>query len=334
LVSEELFDQVQRILNAHSGAGVRFRTHPHYLKGLLRCGRCGHQITLQRAEGRRGGVYYYFLCMGHQNGICDQPYVPVEVIEEAVADHYGTAVWLDPAFRAEVRAGVEAAIEGDFALTDQMRDAFTRRLEALSRKESYFLDLAAEEGWPKETLRAKVDELRSKRRTIRHQLERAEQQLGTSKQVFRVALELLDDPQAMYRASDETVRSLLNRAFFTRLYIDGRKVVGHVLKEPFNVLAEAHQHYRTYQSKGATDDRRAPAGNVEPADRVAAALSGATTATATLVRPIRNRKAATLKDDDSTDSETLIDWLQTTLWDQGWSKAVMVRRQGLEPRTR
>jgi len=35
LVSEELFERVQRVLNAHSGAGVRSRTHNHYLKGLL-----------------------------------------------------------------------------------------------------------------------------------------------------------------------------------------------------------------------------------------------------------------------------------------------------------
>jgi len=199
--------------------------------------------------------------MGRQAGVYDQPYVPVEVIEDAVADHYGVVVWLSPEFRAEVRAGVEAAVASDFELTDQMRQAFIKRLAALERKESYLFDLAAEEGWPKDVLRAKVDEVRAKRRKIWAQLDRAERQLETSKRVFRAALDLLDNPQAMHRASGESVRSLLNRAFFTRLEIDGRKVTGHVLKEPFDVLSEAHERWRSYHSKGATEYRReAPVG--------------------------------------------------------------------------
>ena len=68
LVSEELFERVQRILNAHSGSGVRFRTHPHYLKGLVWCGRCRSRITLQRAQGRRGGCTTTFCASATRTG--------------------------------------------------------------------------------------------------------------------------------------------------------------------------------------------------------------------------------------------------------------------------
>ena len=63
LVSEELFDRVQRVLDAHSGSGVRQRQHPHYLKGVVWCGRCKHRFTIMPGRGN-GGTYFYFLCHG------------------------------------------------------------------------------------------------------------------------------------------------------------------------------------------------------------------------------------------------------------------------------
>lgn len=40
LVSQELFDRVQQVLERRSARGQRDRVHFHYLKGLLFCDRC------------------------------------------------------------------------------------------------------------------------------------------------------------------------------------------------------------------------------------------------------------------------------------------------------
>ena len=72
LVTPDLFDRVQRILDSHSGAGTRYRTHNHYLKGLLYCGRCKYRLVVMRAQGN-GGEYFYFFCRGRQQGCCDLP---------------------------------------------------------------------------------------------------------------------------------------------------------------------------------------------------------------------------------------------------------------------
>lgn len=225
---------------SHSGAGTRHRTHHHYLKGLLWCDRCKRRFIVQRAKGRSGGIYYYFFCIGRQDGSCDHPYVPVEVMEQAVIDHYGTAVHLPAAFRQEVRAQVDAAIAESGELSSELRERYQNRLEALERKEDYYLDLAGEEGWPKDKLRNKIQAIRAERARITASLERAERQLDTGKQVFTNALDLLDHPQVMYERGNEQVRTILNRAFFARLYVDGRKVTGQELREPFNVLVGAY----------------------------------------------------------------------------------------------
>jgi hypothetical protein len=47
LVSPELFARVQKVLDSHSGAGVRKRTHNHHLKGVLWCARCESRFIVQ-----------------------------------------------------------------------------------------------------------------------------------------------------------------------------------------------------------------------------------------------------------------------------------------------
>jgi hypothetical protein len=47
-----------------------------------------------------------------------------------------------------------------FELSDELRQQFTKQLAKLDRKESNFLDLAVEEGWPKDKLRAKLTAIR------------------------------------------------------------------------------------------------------------------------------------------------------------------------------
>lgn len=105
-ISEDLFNRVQRVLDSHQGAGVRERSHPHYLKGWLWCYRCDKRFIVQRAVGRHGGEYYYFFCVGRQNGTCDHPYVPVETMEEAVAQYYAARVAFPAPLRTEIRTMV------------------------------------------------------------------------------------------------------------------------------------------------------------------------------------------------------------------------------------
>lgn len=49
----------------------------------------------------------------------------------------------------------------------ELRESFTKHSVALGRQEDYFLDLAAEEGWPKEKLRMKIQAIRGERKDLR-----------------------------------------------------------------------------------------------------------------------------------------------------------------------
>lgn len=64
LVSRELFDKVQTVLDAHSSGGERSWKHDHYLKGTLVCAECGSKMYYVVAKGRFG----YFRCIGRNTG--------------------------------------------------------------------------------------------------------------------------------------------------------------------------------------------------------------------------------------------------------------------------
>lgn len=247
LISEELYQRVQRIFEAHSGFGTRERTHNHYLKGLLWCARCKHRFVVQRTKARNGqGEYFYYFCVGRQKGLCDQPYIPVEVLEQAVLRYYGDVFAATPEWLALVRDGIDEALSAKHELSGDLLEQYAKRLEALDRKESYLLDLAAEEGWPKEKLRTKIDAIRAERNDIRTTVGRANQRTEISRQIMYDALSLLDNPQAAYEQGSESARAVLNKAFFTRLYIDGGKITEHQLKEPFDKLITAFEDYVIY----------------------------------------------------------------------------------------
>ncbi len=255
LITEELFDRAQTVLDTHSGTGIRLRSHPHYLKGTVWCNRCKKRFLVQRTKGKSGGIYYYFFCVGRQERICDHPYIPVEIMEQAVINHY-TRIGLPEEFRTLVRAVIDQAATDNHRLSDDMREGFTKQLAKLDSKENYFLDLAAEEGWPKDTLREKISAIRTERHTITRNLEQAENQLDDGIQFL--ALDLMTDPHTMYQTGGEAVRTIMNRTIFVKLYVDGDTITGHELREPFNVLADAYSIWQGYPHETDTVPGKRP----------------------------------------------------------------------------
>jgi DNA invertase Pin-like site-specific DNA recombinase len=85
IVSQELFDRVQQVLEARSGRGQRDRVLFHYLKGMLFCLRCQQAGRTSRliyieARGRNGTMHPYYLCRGRQEHLCDLPHLPLVVL--------------------------------------------------------------------------------------------------------------------------------------------------------------------------------------------------------------------------------------------------------------
>jgi site-specific DNA recombinase len=164
LVNHELFDTVQRIIQSRSAVDERRRVHHHYLKGTIYCGICedskreGGRMIQSRAEGR-GGTYEYFFCTHRLRRICESRYVPAQLIEQAIADHY-YKITFSKAFVDTMRAGLHQTMTERHESTISLRAQLETEIQALNTKETNLVELAADGTLPRETIRSRVDSIR------------------------------------------------------------------------------------------------------------------------------------------------------------------------------
>ncbi len=220
LINPELFDKVQEVLYVQRGAGTRARTHNHYLKGTVWCDRCKRRLIVMRGKSKSGNLYFYYVCRGRQERACDLPYLPIDDVETAVAEHY-TAIALPAKLRDLIRAGMDAALASSITTLGTLHDEVKKQLAEIDRKEDHFLDLVGDPDWPKEKLAKRMRTLRDERARLEYQLDQIERpDLDGGHQALTMLLGLLSEPHKLYEIADEHARRLLNQAFFTRLYLD------------------------------------------------------------------------------------------------------------------
>ena len=219
LISEELFEKVQDMLKARGSTGTRERTHHHYLKGTVWCHRCKGRLIIARARSKTGAFYFYFMCMGRQRHTCDLPHLPVERVETAVLDLYATLV-LPADLRARITARMEEALQESDTINAELHKRVAEHLAKLETQEDHFLDLIGDPDWPQEKIAARLHKIRDERARLAARLDGQQPDLATGQAALSEALDLLADPQELYRRADQHARQALNRTFFAKIYID------------------------------------------------------------------------------------------------------------------
>ena len=207
IVSRELFDRVQEVLDSHDGSGIRTRKHHHHLKGVFFCQRCGSRMGLTPGKGN-GGVYFNFFCHAMRRHECNQPYVPIEDLEREMHTYYAR-VKLSDDFREEVAAKVDATLLDEMAVQEAQRKRVTARLRELDEQEDRYLELVGDPDWPQDKLNAKMAKLRAERKQLSEQLGETDESLEIGRKVLAEALALLKNPQELYRQSDDAGKRLL-----------------------------------------------------------------------------------------------------------------------------
>jgi site-specific DNA recombinase len=322
LISEELFERVQHVLHTERGGGTRHRIHKHFLKGRLWCQRCNKRLILAKANGN-GGTYLYFYCIGRKDKGCGLPYLPVignTGVEQAVGRHYA-GVRLDDAFCAEVSGLVESSLENELETNDRLRRELSTRLVQLGAKEDALMDLAGEPEWPKEKLNARMQTLRREREGLERQLSDIRTALDAGREVLTYGLRLLTTPRDLYESGSETVKGVLTKAIFTKLYLDADderrvRVTGHELAEPFDALDAAQT---TWKQQRTDSDMDTP--------------TGLTAALAEHKAQTRSRGGSFLAEATAPAGDRVTDLLASVFKDRGSYKAMMVELRGIEPLT-
>jgi DNA invertase Pin-like site-specific DNA recombinase len=296
LVTPELFERVQRVLYSERKAGIRQRTHNHYLKGLLWCDRCQRRLMIIPGKSKTGTVYFYYICRGRQDHTCDLPYLHVSKLERVVENHYAT-VRLSEDFCSRLRAMMSSTKSSARSTAKRLRDQLAKQFAELDLQEDRYLDLVGHPDWPKEKLSAKMRAIRDEKARVQERLETTENPIDSGYEVLETVLRLLEDPLELYRTAKQRARKVLNKAIFGKLYIDadeqGPFVASDELNEPFETVLMGRRESSFSEA---------------------------------LAKAERARLSA-----DTSPDQALADLLNSVLTDQSSSKAAMVGRQGVEP---
>lgn len=117
LISKELFEKVQRVLDGRFEGKHRKFKHDFAFSGLVNCGHCGCLLVGEIKKGK----YIYYHCTGYK-GKCPEPYTREEVLEEKFGEILEGLVFDD-----EIIAWATEALRQSHADEKRYRD------EAISR---------------------------------------------------------------------------------------------------------------------------------------------------------------------------------------------------------
>ncbi len=274
IIGQELFEQVQEVMDLRSRRGQRDRVHHHFAKGMLFCRRCHDRGQTSRmifteAIGR-GGTYQYYVCRQRKEGTCDLPYLPVYRIEEALEIHY-KSLNLPTNFLADIHDRIDQALADEQGSVRDIDAKVTRQLKELEVKEERLIDLAADGMLPQHKIRMKLHEIHTQKRKAQDSLANISAELTVGGAVLNKALGLIEDPSGLYYSATDPVRRLMNQSFFEKIYVDEIGDVTTDLAEPFAGLYAAETAWAATRADLGDETTPAP---IKRRPRIAEASDG------------------------------------------------------------
>ncbi|MET8779167.1 recombinase family protein [Nocardia sp. NPDC004654] len=261
IITPELFERAQEVMKARSGRGQRDRVHHHYLKGFLFCDRC-HQkertsrLIFAEVTGRGGTKYQYFVCRGREDGLCDLPHLRVELVEQAIIEHYDSLA-LPGDFVSELRSLLDETLADETTSVKEHHAALQRQLKKLDQQEDRLVMALADDTMPTGKIKAKLQEITIQRARIEAGLTNTTAELSLGVEMLRDALRLVANPRQLYHDGTDSIRRLLNETFFERFYLDDPDVTTDEKTPLFTELHDAHRAYRHQATAEATGLRLA-----------------------------------------------------------------------------
>lgn len=220
LTTPQIFEQVQQRLDAQRTGGDRSYRRQHYLKGSLRCRRCGSRLLFFVSTGN-GGRYEYFYCAGRHSGrtSCDLPHIAAHRVEAEVTASY-RAEQLAPDLLTDLRRSLEAELAERIETVDRDRQRLRTRISQLRRDRYKWAEKAWKDAVPDDIARDKQAELG-------RQLDRAVADLAALevadehvRNLLTATLTLAGDCYRAYKAAEELVRRQWNQAWFSKIEVD------------------------------------------------------------------------------------------------------------------
>jgi DNA invertase Pin-like site-specific DNA recombinase len=260
LVTPEVFERVQRVLDVRMQRNQRDIVHTHFLRAMLRCGRCyaegrDRQLVYTQAINRHGDAYAYFLCMGRQDRTCDLPHLPVNLVEDALLRE-AQRLQLTADQITTMREQVTSHLEHRLSAEREAHARIKKELATLDVKEERLLDLAADGSLTTDKVRDRLSKLQVQRNSLTQRLAATADYVQQESDMVLNYLDLLAQPGAFYAAAHDNVKRKLLVAYFAQIWIDddGHQITTETQQQELvaHITGTAPQHAHDGQASKLT----------------------------------------------------------------------------------
>jgi DNA invertase Pin-like site-specific DNA recombinase len=245
LVSKQLFDKVQSVLELRGRQRHKPKNEPQSLCGIMRCGECGGMITGEviTKHQKNGNVhrYIYYRCT-KKRGICSQSYIREETLSVQLSNLLSLYV-IPTDWTQELRrlANEDEQKAESIAMTTMQE--LRAKIAQLDGKMSRFVDLYSEQDIDRDTYLERKRTLMSERKSAEEQVVRLEHNATLWLQPLR---DFINDAQTL----DETIQNgdlpskklSLQKIFGSNLSLKNRLLVS-TPTTPYASLREARLNF-------------------------------------------------------------------------------------------
>ena len=176
LVSKQLFDKVQAVLELRGRQRHKPKNEPQPLCGIMRCGECGGMITGEviTKHQKNGNVhrYVYYRCT-KKRGLCSQSYIREEALSVQLSDLLSLYVMPTDWPQELCRMANEDEQKAESVAMTAVQELRVK-IAQLDGKMSRFVDLYSEQDIDRDTFLTRKRGLMSERKSAEEQIARLE----------------------------------------------------------------------------------------------------------------------------------------------------------------
>lgn len=233
IVSQDLWDRAQAMLESRSGKAARSFTGNYPLSGLLRCPECGAGMVAGRSSQRRKDgtewVRRYYVCSQFSNkgsAACHANSIPADDAERYVFDRLAE-VATRPKTLQDIVKKLNSSRAGDRGEYEQGLARLEKELQALDAKRDKWFSLYEEDGIPVSHLRKRLAEIEEQMVALGERKASLEESIASQVSV-RVSLEnvqmVLSDFQSALELCNPNQRKSLLSMVVQKVTVKNRRV--------------------------------------------------------------------------------------------------------------
>lgn len=226
IITEELFNQAQKVMASHNKVPVQYAGKPILLRGLIKCQHCGCMVSGDIKKEK----YVYYSC-GNSKKICKKVWVPEKNLLETLLKHFDRIKLTDSQIQ-NVIINLRQSYASEQAFFKNSQETLKREFDHIQNRLLKLIDMHLDGTVDQESYRIKMDEYKKRQREITSEMLAHASNNETCLITVETVLVLAKNARQIFESSNfDEKRQLLNFVHSNSTLENGNLLTE--LREPF-----------------------------------------------------------------------------------------------------